>query len=242
METLFFAEVGCYNENKVKEMNMKKYYLFEMNMKSLNILAILILVLLFVATPLINPSYHMLDIDLGLFLITAIPYFILHEIIHSVAYVLWKADFKKITFGAHIEKGILCCLCKQNISKRNVLASLLAPFIVIGVITYILGMVTGNHLLILLSIANMSGSAGDLMMFYSLNHLNNFEFSEYDNPLAFGLYTSENLSHKKLWGLNYIGEANQLEKTTTKKVTISKPSLIFFLIIFFLFIVKVLFL
>ena len=217
---------------------MKKYYLFEMNMKSINILAVILLLILFIVTPIINPSYSMIDIDLGLFLITVIPYFILHEIIHSIAYVLWGADFKKITYGAHLEKGILCCLCKQNISKRNVLASLLAPFIVIGVITYILGMVTSNNLLILLSIANMSGSAGDLVMFYSLSHLKNFEFSEYDNPLAFGLYTSEDLSRKKRWGLNYIGEAHQLEKTVTRKVTISKPSLIFFLIILLLLIFK----
>lgn len=217
---------------------MKKYYLFEMNMKSINILAVIILLILFIVTPIINPSYSMIDIDLGLFLITVIPYFILHEIIHSIAYVLWGADFKKITYGAHLEKGILCCLCKQNISKRNVLASLLAPFIVIGVITYILGMVTSNNLLILLSIANMSGSAGDLVMFYHLSYLKNFEFSEYDNPLAFGLYTSEDLSRKKRWGLNYIGEAHQLEKTVTKKVTISKPSLIFFLVILLLLIFK----
>lgn len=217
---------------------MKKYYLFEMNMKSINILAVILLVILFIVTPMINPSYSMIDIDLGLFLITVIPYFILHEIIHSIAYVLLGADFKKITYGAHLEKGILCCLCKQNISKRNVLASLLAPFIVIGVITYILGMITSNNLLILLSIANMSGSAGDLVMFYSLSHLKIFEFSEYDNPLAFGLYTSEDLSRKKRWGLNYIGEANQLEKTVTKKVTISKPSLIFSLIILLLLIFK----
>ena len=84
----------------------------------------------------------------------------------------------------------------------------------------------------------MSGSAGDLVMFYSLSHLKNFEFSEYDNPLAFGLYTSEDLSRKKRRGLNYIGEAHQLEKTVTKKVTISKPSLIFFLIILLLLIFK----
>ena len=212
---------------------MKKYYLFEMNMKSINILAVILLLILFIVTPIINPSYSMIDIDLGLFLITVIPYFILHEIIHSIAYVLWGADFKKITYGAHLEKGILCCL-----SKRNVLASLLAPFIVIGAITYILGMVTSNNLLILLSIANMSGSAGDLVMFYSLIHIKNFEFSEYDNPLAFGLYTSEDLSRKKRWGLNYIGEAHQLEKTVTRKVTISKPSLIFFLIILLLLIFK----
>ena len=106
---------------------MKKYYLFEMNIKSINILAVILLLILFIVTPIINPSYSMIDIDLGLFLITVIPYFILHEVIHSIAYVLWGADFKKITYGAHLEKGILCCLCKQNISKRNVLASLLAP-------------------------------------------------------------------------------------------------------------------
>lgn len=218
---------------------MKKYNLFEMKMKYINILCIIIVVILLIVTPFILPSYSTSDINFIQLLIFAIPYFILHEIIHSIAYVLCGANFKNVTYGAHLEKGILCCSCKQNITKKNILISLLAPFIVIGVITYIIGIILSNNLLIFLSIMNMGGSSGDLIMFRSLSRLKNFEFSEYDNPLAFGLYTAEDLSNKKLRGLKYIGSLDALEKTVTKKITISKTSIIFFIIILALLIIEI---
>lgn len=218
---------------------MKKYNLFEMKMKDINILCIIIVVILLIVTPIILPSYSISDINFIQLLILTIPYFILHEIIHSIAYVLCGANFKNVTYGAHLEKGILCCSCKQNITKFNILVSLLAPFIIIGIITYIIGIVISNNLLIFLSIMNIGGSSGDLIMFHSLSRLKNFEFSEYDNPLAFGLYTDEDLSNKKLRGLKYIGRLDTLEKNVTKKITISKASIIFFIIILVLLIIEI---
>lgn len=218
---------------------MKKYNLFEMKMKDINILCIIIVVILLIVTPIILPSYSTSDINFIQLLIFAIPYFILHEIIHSIAYVLCGANFKNVTYGAHLEKGILYCSCKQNITKFNILVSLLAPFIIIGIITYIIGIVISNNLLIFLSIMNIGGSSGDLIMFHSLSRLKNFEFSEYDNPLAFGLYTDEDLSNKKLRGLKYIGRLDTLEKNVTKKITISKASIIFFIIILVLLIIEI---
>ena len=72
----------------------------------------------------------------------------------------------------------MCCLCKQNISKKNILISLLFPFIFIGVITYVIGVLFNNSVLIWLSILNISGCSGDLMMFLGLLRLKNFEYSE----------------------------------------------------------------
>lgn len=216
----------------------KKYYLFEMNTIILNVLSILILIIMLIITGF---TYEISITDnIGLIIILMIPYMSLHEIIHSVSYVLNGADFKNITYGAHIEKGILCCLCKQNVSKRNILISLLAPFVIIGVITYIIGMILQNNTLIWLSIINMSGCSGDLMMFYSLQKLKNFEYSEYDNPIAFGLYTSTDLSKKKMFGLKYKGTTENLERNELKKITISKVSIICFIILIILGVLNIL--
>lgn len=214
---------------------MKKYYLFEMKMKDINIICIIISIILVTITFIINPIEY---IDYISLIILLIPYFFLHEIIHSISYVLCGASFKNITYGAHLEKGILCCLCKQNISKTNILISLLAPLTLIGIITYIIGIIINNDLLILLSIMNIAGSSGDLLMFYNLCRLNNFSFSEYDNPMAFALYSKENLSKKKFYGLKYIGNTMKLKKTMDKKVNISKPSIIIFIIILIIGIIK----
>lgn len=208
----------------------KKYYIFEMNGVILQVISIIILIVMLILTTYLSDGIFMTNKDLELIFLLIIPYLILHELLHSLAYVINGADFKNITYGAHIEKGILCCLCKQNVSKRNILISLLFPFIIIGVITYIIGILINSTVLIWLSILNISGCSADLIMFFELLKLKDFEYSEYDNPVAFGLYTSKNLSKTKLFGLKYIGETKALEKNNMKKISISKFSIITFII------------
>ena len=208
----------------------KKYYLFELDGLWLQGLSIVILVLMLILTGFLYDGMFMNSNDLILVFAVIIPYLLLHELLHSLAYVLNGADYKNITYGVHLEKGIMCCLCKQNISKRNILISLLFPFIFIGVITYIVGILTDNLVLIWLSIFNISGCSGDLMMFWGLAKINNFEYSEYDNPMAFGIYTDEDLSKRNLLALRYIGSADKLDRHDMKKIKISKISIIFILI------------
>lgn len=208
----------------------KKYYIFEMNGVILQVISIIILIVMIILTAYLSDGIFMTNKDLELIFLLIIPYLILHELLHSLAYVINGAKFKNITYGAHLEKGILCCLCKQNVSKRNILISLLFPFIIIGVITYIIGILINSTVLIWLSILNISGCSADLIMFFELLKLKDFEYSEYDNPVAFGLYTSKNLSKTKLFGLKYIGETKALEKNNMKKISISKFSIITFII------------
>lgn len=208
----------------------RKYYVYEMNGVTLQIISVIFLIIMLFITFFFFNEITMTDKDFELIFLLIIPYLILHELLHSLAYVINGAKFKNITYGAHLEKGILCCLCKQNISKRNILISLLFPFVIIGVITYIIGILTNNTVLIWLSILNISGCSADLIMFLDLLKLKDFEYSEYDNPMAFGLYTTKNLSKTKLFGLKYIGETKSLEKNNMKKISISKTNIILFII------------
>ena len=211
----------------------KKYYLFEMKPDVLNIYSIILFIILGLLLFLIYGKNTINNLSIGweytfLFMI---PYFILHEIFHSLAYCINGASFKNITYGAHLEKGILCCLCKQNITKKNILVSLLYPFIFLGVITLIIGLIFKIYPLVLLSIMNISGCTGDFIMFYDLVKLKNFEFSEFDNPIAFALYSKEDLSKVNLIGLKYLGNTDKLERNDLKKIRISNLSIICFLII-----------
>lgn len=212
---------------------MKKYYyLFQMKTGLLNGLSLVLMFVLFIILYLIYGK-NIVNVFIEGFPLTflfMIPYFILHEIFHSIAYSIHGADFKNITYGAHLEKGVLCCLCKQNISKKNILISLLYPFIFLGVITLIIGIVFKIYPLILLSAMNISGCTGDFIMFYNLVKIPNFEFSEFDNPIAFGLYSNKDLSKLYLPGLSYLGKTDELERTIDKKIDISKISIIYLII------------
>lgn len=215
----------------------KQYYMFRMDMTFLNSFSIILYVLSFGIFYLIyrDNTLNILKEVLDSFILVYIPYLIFHEFLHSLAYVLYGADFKNITYGAHLEKGVLCCLCKQNISKKNILFSLLYPFFFIGIVTLIIGIIIDNPLLIMLSLANISGCGGDLVMFYHLSRLHDFEFSEYDDPISFGLYSATDLSKRKMFGLIYVDTKKELQRNDLKKIVVSKTSIII-LILFYLLI------
>jgi hypothetical protein len=222
-------------KKKTKRKYTKRYYyLFRMNPYFLNGLSLIIIVLCCLFFYLIygNNSLNILRENMNIIIFLYIPYLILHEQLHSLAYVIYGADFKNITYGVHLEKGILCCLCKQRINKRNILHSLMYPFIIIGIITLIIGIIVNYPILVILSLTNIAGCSGDLVMFYHLSKLNDFEFSEYNDPIAFGLFTKEDFSNLKMFGLDYVGKKATLDKNDLRKVVVSKTSIIL-LVVFY---------
>lgn len=210
-------------------MKDKKNYIYEMDPVLLNILSVVLIVIMVLLTigiiDIFNIELKITEKTFVLFYFLLIPYLVIHEILHAIGYVVNGADFKKITFGVHLEKGVLCCSCKQEVGKKTILWSLMYPFLFIGVITYIIGLITGNTLLILLSILNISGCTGDLVMFYAFLGIKDFKFFEYDNPLGFGIITKENMDNKKLLGLKRMKD-EKIVQTTDKKVSVSKTSII----------------
>ena len=220
----------------------KKYYMFKMNMSFLNILSIILILLSVLVFYLIygDQTKIVFASIYTPFILIYVPYLACHELFHSLAYVIHGAKFKNITYGVHLEKGVLCCLCKQNIDKKNILFSLIYPLVFLGFITFIIGIVINSPLLVALSLANISGCSGDIVMFYHLVKLQNFEFSEYDDPTSFGIYTANNLSEIKLFGLDYVGNKESLKRDDLRKIVISKMSIII-LMAFYLLILMTMF-
>ena len=217
-------------------MKKKNYYIFKMDLNCLNILSIILLIglLIFnhfvVGYDVFNKLFAMNNlfrIVLYYFL-----YAIIHEILHAISYVLNGGSFNKIIFGVMLEKGILYCLCKQNISKKNILISLMAPFFVIGICTYIIGVYLDIPILVLLSIANMSGCVGDLVMFKYIFKLKDIEFSEFDDPTSFAIYSSTDVSKINHFGLKNVGKKENINKKILNKFVISRASILFILFIF----------
>ena len=212
--------------------------MFKMNTIILNSFSLILIVLcsLFFYLLYGSNSINILKDSMTIVIFLYIPYLVLHEQLHSLAYVIYGADFKNITYGVHLEKGILCCLCKQRINKRNILHSLLYPFVIIGIITLVIGIIVDYPVLVILSLTNIAGCSGDLVMFYHLRKLNDYEFSEYNDPIAFGLFTKEDYSKLKMFGLDYVDKQARLDRNDLRKVVISKTSIILLLVFYGLFI------
>lgn len=221
----------------------KKYYLFRMKPRDITILSFILLLVMVVITLLIKRTIF-IDLDnlnTFIFFPSIILYLILHEIIHSLAYLVNGAKFKNIIYGMALELGVLYCLCKQNVTKKNILISLMSPLLLIGIITYIISIKYNLNLLMFLSIFNISGCSGDIIMFIFISRLKNIEFSEMDDPISFALYSSEDLSKKSIWGIEYIGCNDKIDRNDLQKVKISKTSyyalaILFLLILLGLFI------
>ena len=214
----------------------KKYYIYRMNLTYVNIFSILIFILMCILTLIINSDLMLSAVMIEntfIFILLFLLYTIGHELIHSLSYTINGASFKNITFGCSLEKGVLYCLCKQNISKKNIFCSLISPFIFLGVITYIISLILYSKILLLLSIFNIAGCAGDLIMFAFIRKLNNIEYSEFDDEISFGIYSNKDISKTSHFGLKYIGKKDSLPRKDKRKIKISKasiPILILFII------------
>ena len=195
-------------------MNNKKYYIFEMNMTTLNVGCIILLMIMMIISIFIYPSFIndvIENVNFLFFFVLYSFYMILHEIFHSIAYVIYGSDYKKITYGVCLEKGVLCCLCKQNVDRRNILHSLMFPLFYIGIVTYIISLIFRMPLLFLLSIFNISGCIGDIIMFIFILRLDkNIQFSEFDDPVGFAIYSDRDVSNLNHFGLRYIERTNYI--------------------------------
>lgn len=217
----------------MKNKNDKKYYLFEMELLPLNIVSFILLFLMVGITYIIDSEFFWVSLievmeSFVVFFLLMFLFMVIHEILHSVAYCIFGGKFNKIIYGIELEKGVFYCLCKQNINKLNILNSLFYPLFYIGVVTYILGLVFNEPYLLWLSVLNISGCSGDIIMFIFMSRLNkNIEFTELDDCTSFAIYSSEDVSKYNHFGLKYKGCHDSVERTNLKKINISKFSYVF---------------
>ena len=214
----------------------RKAYTYKMNLVPANILGLIIFILLIIFTYLIG--YHNIyQASSPLIIIYLILYLSFHEIIHGIGYYLGGTKRENISYGICLEKGILYCMSYEEITKKNILISLQMPFMTIGIITYVIGIIMNMPILVLLSIINLVGASMDLVMFlYILKLPKDVTYSESGNPDEFVLISNTDLSKKKSMFIKVIDEGKYNKKDyefeNIKKITISKTSII--LLIFFI--------
>ena len=217
---------------------MKKYHLFKINIKVLNIVSILIMlvVLLFTFVLFNNNFVSMFNLFNDpkiciLFLPLMIFYFMLHELLHALGYVIHGADKSKITFGMELEKGVFYCLCKQDIKRKTILFSLMYPLFFIGIVTYVISIIFNLDMLLLLSILNISGAAGDIMYFIFIIQLDKeITFSELDDGTSFVIKNIDDINKYKHYGLDYMGTVDSVSRKDFKRLYVSKLSFIVLII------------
>lgn len=178
--------------------NKKKAYVYKMKIGPANIFSIFIFFVMVFITLVLGHEVYPYEANVFFLFLLLIGYLFLHELLHGVGYILGGCDRKNIKYGLALEKGILYCMAYQEVSKKNILLSLQMPFTLIGVITYIIGLIINSKILVFLSILNIMGAAMDIVMFlYILKLDKDVIYSEVDAPDKFVLISKEDLSKKK---------------------------------------------
>jgi hypothetical protein len=211
---------------------MRKYYKFKMNMIFGNVLSLIILGISIL--PVYKTVFNFFDSDnfknIAILFILYIFWMFLHEILHGIGHMLCGVKSKDLSFGASIEKGVLFCLIRKEVNKKDIMISLLFPFFFIGIVTYIIALIINNPILLILSCFNLSGASVDLLMFTNFIKLDkDITYVEPSDGTSF--YIMSNKPINKLSGLIKIGEGEYKENMFDgkyKKFDISKLSYIFF--------------
>lgn len=215
----------------------KKYYLFKFNLIIMFTFAFIIFFLMFFITIIIDKylflGLYNMSLSRGILIfVFYMIYAVFHEIIHGIFYIVGGANPKKVVFGLVVEKSIFYCLCKQDISIKAAKISTISPFIYIGLLTYIIGIIFRLPILTLLSITNIAGAGGDIIVYTFLSKLNkNSKFSEFDDPTSFAILSNQNLSKSKILGLKYIGTKKRIDRKDFTRIKITKISYAFILIV-----------
>ena len=214
----------------------KKTYVYKMNLLPANILCILMFIGCSVLAILLKVNIFKFNNWFLLFLFIIL-YLMLHEFLHGVGYFIGGTKRKNIAYGIELEKGIFYAMAYSKLTKKNILISLQMPFTVIGVITFIIGVIFNIPILVVLSIINLSGASMDLAMFiFFLRLPKDFTYSESGNPDEFVIISSEDLSKKESIFLKLVEVKKYNEKDfefkDIKKFKITRISIV--LIILFL--------
>lgn len=223
-----------------------KYYTYQLDMRILNVLAIVLFFILGIAMYLIGVDYNdIIEYNMVMLFVLLFLWLMLHEVLHGIGFNLFKeVKFKNIVFGMALEKGVFYCMCKQKISKKVIFTSLLFPVTTIGIITLILGILFNNDLLIYLSIFNIVGSIGDIVMsIYFCRCPNDVIYLDLDDCTSFTVLSDNDLSKIKVPGIKLVSSGMydiKMEAQDKRKLVISKVSWIVMIIMFIIILFNIL--
>lgn len=212
-----------------------KYYKYKIKLGVGNIFASIILILLLILLYFTFDNYYF-NLTYNKVLIM-IGYFILHELLHYIGYLINKnVKNKDLCLGMCLEKGVMYCRCTNEISRTAVMISLLTPFTVTGIISLIISYIFDMPFLAFLSVSNMAGSYFDILMFIQMLKMpKDIKFAEYDECDAYYIISNKDLTNIKTKGISLVETDKynkiKLKSKDNKRIEISTFSIIIIIIL-----------
>lgn len=214
----------------------KKYYRFDLNAKTLNILASILYIIFFIW--LFNRYDFSIDF---IILLIFIIYLSIHEICHGLGFSLFAKNKKNIKYGVVAEKGIFYALCQEEINRTGILISLMFPILILTVIPLIINIFINNPTILFLAMSNLIGAIGDIFLIILVLKLpKDITYIDFDNNIGAYFICDKDISKVKSFGLKCEDCGNYDKSLIDKSIPfiyISSPSKKFFVFFFILLIV-----
>lgn len=207
---------------------MKKYYKYELNMLIANILSIVMFIVPIIILTILKFDFY--SSNSGLFLFELILYFIIHELLHGLGFLIFAKNKKNIKFGITLEKGVLFAACQEKINKKAALISIALPLVVLTFITFPIGILFKLPNLVSLSILNFGGAIGDILMFILISRApSDVLYIDYNTDIGCYLLSENNLENYTSFGFKLTEHGNESDKRideSIKRLYVSKTSAI----------------
>ena len=201
--------------DSVYEFDNVEYVLIEDNVVSkkdkkrtlmlINVFAMVIVVVLTASTFVLlyngQTVYTFGILDLIVFtllLMSFLPYIVIHEWLHGVAFRIFnKNDKSQINFGIVWKNLMAYCISTVPVEVRAARLSLMMPVYVVCIPLYILGVALDNVWIAFIAIFYLSGSAGDFYYLWKLRKTDKTLYMHEKNPTSDGYEIGYLLFDKK---------------------------------------------
>jgi len=92
-----------------------------------------------------------------------------HELIHGFLFAIYAPNgFRSVKFGFSKNLGSPYCHCSDPIRVKHYMRAGIAPFVILGIIPYVLSLVTGNNWIKVFGLLFCIGGFGDLLVWIKL--------------------------------------------------------------------------
>ncbi len=92
-----------------------------------------------------------------------------HELIHGVIFAIYAPNgFRSVKFGFSTSLGSPYCHCTDAIMVKHYKFAGIAPFVILGIIPYLIALITGTNWLKIFGLLLSIGGFGDLLVWIKL--------------------------------------------------------------------------
>lgn len=119
-------------------------------------------------------------------------FMVIHEMIHGVFMLIFSKKRNSVQFGFRKDVFVPFAHCKEILVSWKMLVVILAPWLIIGLIPFVISLINGNLILWFLGFAMTLGAIGDFIYAFLIFKVGlNIKIIDHDKEIGFRMINPE---------------------------------------------------